>query len=158
MLLPDPARALRASHDLLAEGGRIALAVWGPPEHNRWMTAITDAVMAAVGAPPPEPGTPGPFALGDPARLRELVTGAGFGDVAVDEVAGEMRHDSVDAWWEDSTEGKGPLSAVMRSLDPEQLAAVRERALPAAERYVGEDGAVRFPASLVVARGSACAP
>jgi SAM-dependent methyltransferase len=158
MLLPDPARALRASRALLADDGRLALAVWGAPERNPWMTALTDAVMAAVGAPPPEPGTPGPFALADRARLHELVTGAGFRDVAVEEVVGEVHHESIAAWWEDATEGKGPLSALMRSLEPEQLAAVRERALPAAERYVREDGAVRLPGAVVVARGSACAP
>jgi SAM-dependent methyltransferase len=154
MLLPDPGRALRAARGLLAGDGRLALAVWAAPERNRWLTALTDAVMAAVGAPPPEPGAPGPFALADAGRLRELLAGAGFEDVLVEDVEGEVRHPSLEAWWADATDGEGPISAVMRHLRPDQLEAVRRDALAAARPYVADGGEVRFPGALLVARAA----
>jgi SAM-dependent methyltransferase len=151
MLMPEQAKAVAAARGLLAPGGRLALAVWAAPERNPWLSVLTDAFMATFDAPPPAPGTPGPFALADHDRLRDLLTGAGFGDVTVEEVEGENRHASIDAWWEDASEGKGPMSALTQQLAPEQREAVRTHAVAAAQRYVEDDGSARFPAALVVA-------
>ena len=117
MLMPDPAKALRAARGLLG-AGRVA-SRWpsGPRAgRNPWLSLLFDGVMAAVGAPPPEPGTPGPFALADHERLRGLLRDAGFGTIAIEEVERRGRATSrVDAWWADATEGAGPISAVMRT-------------------------------------------
>ena len=155
MLMPDPARALRATRGLLAPGGRLALAVWAEADRNPWLSVLFDAVMGTLGAPPPPPGTPGPFALADRERLRAMLDGAGFADVAIDEVPGERAYASAEAWWQSMSESEdGPIGRVLAALPAEQAATVRERALAGAEPFAsGAD--VRFPAALVVALGRA---
>lgn len=151
MLMADPARALRASRDVLAPGGRIALAVWGPAERNPWQSLITDGVMAVLGAPAPPPGTPGPFALADHTRLRALLADSGFEEIVLEDLAGERRHDSFDAWWSDILDGSGPLSAVVAALTDEQRATVRGDAERGARAHAGPDGVLRLPAAVTVA-------
>ena len=46
--------------------------------------------------PPPEPGAPGIFAMADPARIRALVSEAGFGEPEVHEIAFEFRYADFD--------------------------------------------------------------
>jgi SAM-dependent methyltransferase len=152
MLMPDPARALRATHDLLEPGGRLALAVWAEGDRNPWLSLLFDAVMGMLGAPPPPPHTPGPFALGDPDRLRELLDAAGFADVTVDEVADVREYGSPGEWLEGMQDGSGgPVAAILAQLPAEQAAGIRERAEEAARAYADDAGRVRFPATLVVA-------
>ena len=157
MLMSDPAAALRRSCAVLDDGGRIALAVWGPPEANPWLSAVTDAVMETLGAPPPAPGTPGPFALCDRERLRDLITGAGLEDVVIEDVASERRHDSLDDWWAETRRVSGPIGALLSQLQDEDVDAIRDHAFTHARSYVAEDG-VRFPASIVAAAARAAGP
>src|SRR5450759_4666087 len=74
MLVDDPPRVLRECHRLLAQGGRLAVAVWAGPEHNPWMTCVGMAAMMhglVSGGPPTGPG--GMFSLSDPAVLERVV-------------------------------------------------------------------------------------
>lgn len=155
MLMPDPARALRATRALIEPDGRLALAVWAEAERNPWLSVLFDAVMGTLGAPPPPPGTPGPFALADRERLRALLDGAGFADVVIDEVRGERAYASAEEWWQSMSESEdGPIGRVLAALPAEQMGTIRERALTDAERFAAGAEA-RFPAALVVALGRA---
>ena len=82
MLMADPAAALSETNRVLRDGGTLGFAVWQAPDRNAW-AAVPGMILVQRGhMPPPEPGAPGMFALGDSDRIRELVTGAGFGDPA----------------------------------------------------------------------------
>ena len=70
MLLADPEAALRETRRVLRPGGRLALAVWDRAEANPWSMG---RLMADLLGTVPEPGQPGPFALGDPERVREII-------------------------------------------------------------------------------------
>jgi len=84
MLLADPAAALAETRRVLRPGGRLALAVWDSIERNPW-AAFPGLELRERGlARASEPGTPGPFALGDTERVRELPEQAGFADVRVE--------------------------------------------------------------------------
>ncbi len=157
MLMSDPLQALRESAGALAPDGRLVLAVWGPGPENPWLATILETVMAHFGAPPPPPGTPGPFALGNPARVESLLGEAGFADASAVTLEAEQSYESAAAWWEEIRAVSGPLAALLDSLSKEDLEAVQQRALAAAEEYVGRDGAVVFPAAIVGARAARAA-
>jgi SAM-dependent methyltransferase len=99
MLMADSARALSESRSVLDDHGRLALAVWGSPDANPWQALVTDAGMTTLDAPAPEPGTPGPFALADHERLRQLLSAAGFERIVIEDLELEREHESVDQWW-----------------------------------------------------------
>ena len=151
MLMADPAKALEESHRALEPGGRLALAVWGPAPKNPWLSVVFDAVMSHLGAPPPAPGTPGPFALADRARLEELLAGAGFGEAEVAELSTRQDYESLEAWWERLHEISGPLATLLESLPDADAEAIRTKALAAADDHVEGRGA-SFPACVTVAR------
>jgi ubiquinone/menaquinone biosynthesis C-methylase UbiE len=99
MLFIDPAAALGEMRRVLRPGGRAALAVWGPPERNQSFTVPAAVAIEHELVEAPVPGTPGPFALSDPERLRGLIEDAGFVEVAIDEV--EMpASGTFEEWWE----------------------------------------------------------
>jgi SAM-dependent methyltransferase len=82
MFFADHAAAFTNIGKALGPGGRLVLLTWQPLAGNEWLEKIATAL--AAGRPPqiPPPGV-GPFALSDPARIRELLRDAGFVDVAV---------------------------------------------------------------------------
>ncbi|HYG96032.1 MAG TPA: methyltransferase domain-containing protein [Solirubrobacterales bacterium] len=152
MLMPDPLQALRESARVLRPAGRLVLAVWGEAEQNPWLSNLLDAVMSHLSAPPPEPGAPGPFSLGDPVRLREMLAGAGFAEVEVEEIETEQVYESLDGWWEKLLGVGGPLKAVLDPLPDTELNAIRDAALASVEEFVTDDGSVVVPATVVAAR------
>ena len=91
MLLADPAAALGETRRVLRPQGRVALAVWDSIEHNPWAALPALELRERGLAAPPAPGTPGPFALGEPERVRELLEQAGFAEIDVQAIAVEQR-------------------------------------------------------------------
>lgn len=155
MLMPDPQQALRESARVLRPGGRLVLAVWGTAADNPWLTIILDAVRSHLGAPEPEPGAPGPFSLGDPSHLQDLLDRAGLVEVEVETVATRQLYDSLGAWWEKILNVGGPLQAILGPMPEDERNQIRDAALARAPQVAAlEDGAT-FPASLVGARARA---
>jgi hypothetical protein len=106
--------------------------------------------MEVLGAPPPAPGTPGPFALADRDHLRALLDGAGFDDVAIEVVDDVREWESPEAWWEGMTGEGGVIGPLLDHVEPQQAERMRRTALASAAAFAGEAG-VRFPAALLVA-------
>lgn len=104
--------------------------------------------------PPPEPETPGIFALADSERITRLLTGAGFDRYQVDEVEAPIRFRDFGDYWDWVLHAAGGLSITISELadgDREALGTAVENAVA---RFVEPDGAVLFPgvALNVVAR------
>jgi len=84
MFFADPVAAFSNIRRAMKPGGRLALAVFRAGSDNPWTTACLAAVRHLVAPPaPPGPEDPGQFAWGDPARVRRILGGAGFRDVAL---------------------------------------------------------------------------
>ena len=79
MFFADPARAFANLRRALRQGGRVSFACWRAMPENEWVTVPLTALMKVIAPPPPPlPGAPGPFAFGDPQRVRGLLGEAGF--------------------------------------------------------------------------------
>lgn len=83
MFFPEPVAGFANLRSMLKPGGRIDLAVWGPPAENPWMTAGMAIARQHVKMPVPVPRAPGPFAFEDLDYVRDVLTGAGFGHIDV---------------------------------------------------------------------------
>ncbi len=85
MFFDDPYAAFRNLRRMVKPGGRIDLAVWGPPPENEWIRTINGvAAKYFPDMPPPDPRAPGPFAFGDTAYLTEVLEQADFGTISVE--------------------------------------------------------------------------
>jgi enediyne biosynthesis protein CalE5 len=78
--LPDVAGTLKRLNSALRSGGRLAAAVWGPPDTVQFALPIP-IILRELNLPPPPSGRPGPFALGNAQILAQLVADAGFRDI-----------------------------------------------------------------------------
>jgi SAM-dependent methyltransferase len=84
MFFADPTAAFANIRRALRPGGRLAFICWRTPPESPIMTLPMMAAMAHLPPqPPPDPLAPGPFAFADAERLRGILSGAGFADVAV---------------------------------------------------------------------------
>ena len=125
MLMAEPLAALRETRRVLRDGGRLAFAVWSTPERNPWAAVPGMTLVQRGHLPPPEPGAPGIFAMGEPGRVRELVTGAGFADPEVEEIAFEFRYADFDDLWDSLVRLAGALAQAVNELPDEEREATR---------------------------------
>jgi SAM-dependent methyltransferase len=140
MLVLDPASAVREARRILRPDGSAVFAAWGHRGRNPWLGVLFDAVTAQPGLPVPPPGIPGPFSLGAPGALGELLAGAGFSGTNVCEIPTPMKVSSVDEWWSVTPSLAGPLALVLRTLPAEVSAAIRARVDAAMADFATTDG------------------
>jgi ubiquinone/menaquinone biosynthesis C-methylase UbiE len=147
MLMADPAAALGETRRVLREGGPLAFAVWTTPDRNPWGTLPAMTLVKRGHMQPPAPRAPGLYSMGDEERLRELVTGAGFGDPDLEEITFDFAFADFDDVWDMLVRIAGPLAQVIRSLPEDEREATRAEIAESLAEYRGADGSYRAPAS-----------
>jgi SAM-dependent methyltransferase len=90
MFFGDPEAAFANVARAVRAGGRLVMLVWQGPGHNQWIRELTAALSAGRDLSGPPVGAPGPFALADPERTKQLLSAAGFADVEIGGVQGPM--------------------------------------------------------------------
>ena len=74
---------------------------------------------------PPAPEAPGILALGNPARIKQLLANAGFGLPRIEEVPIVFSFDSAEEYWSFLTEIAGALAVVITALPENRQRTVR---------------------------------
>jgi SAM-dependent methyltransferase len=174
MLMADPPAALSETRRVLRPSGRLALAVWDAVAANPWAALPTleliERGLAPGGGPAapnrgrPAPGAssdpeddhqPGPFALGDPGRVRALLEHAGFTDVLVDAVDVHHRYSSFDAYWETTLDISRVVHDIVLSRPPDEIEEIRAAIAARLEPHTAADGSLEIPGRSLVAAASA---
>jgi SAM-dependent methyltransferase len=82
MFFADPAKSFANLRRGLKPGGRLVFACWREPKQNPWLILpLREAAKHTPPLPETNPEDPGPFAFASEARVRRLLTDAGFVDI-----------------------------------------------------------------------------
>ncbi|MFJ5264843.1 class I SAM-dependent methyltransferase [Streptomyces sp. NPDC088387] len=91
MFFSDPSTAFANIAGAVRPGGRLVFTCWQQAAANEWLVTLRTAVAPYVRLPDMDaPGKPGAYSLADPERVRKLLTGAGFTDIALEPVTEPM--------------------------------------------------------------------
>jgi ubiquinone/menaquinone biosynthesis C-methylase UbiE len=150
MLMPDPPAAMAESRRVLRPGGRLACAVFAGPEENPWAALPMQVLQERGLASPPAPGTPGILALADRERLHRLLTGSGFGQVAIEDVPFTWPFDDGEGYWRFLTDAAGAVAVLLERLEPDARAEVRADLLGRLGPFESRSG-IELPAVAIVA-------
>jgi SAM-dependent methyltransferase len=150
MFFDDPVGAFRNLLSALRPRGRLAFACWGPLETNPWFALALQLGIERLGPPEPQPPrAPGPLALSEPDYIDEILAGAGFANVRIDQLhtvlpgARSTRDEAV------LMSSVGPLARLARErgVDETTRLALADELAQRLSPYATADG-VRLPAAV----------
>jgi ubiquinone/menaquinone biosynthesis C-methylase UbiE len=152
MFFPDMLLAAKEMARVLKPGGRIATSVWNIPEKNFWVTAIMETINRNMQLPPPPPGSPGMFRCAKDGLMTDLFSKAGFKNISITEIAGNLNCQTSDVYWNMMTEVGAPIVAALSKADD----AMKEKIKREVYEIVNQkypDGSVQIEASALVIYG-----
>ena len=140
MLMADPAKALSETKRVLRDDGRLVFAVWATPDMNLWAAIPAMELVSRGHIPPPEPGGPGIFAMGEPDRIRELVAAGGLAEPEIEQVTIDWGYPDADFHWAMTIKLAGPISDAIGGLDEEERESVRLTVREKVDALINEGG------------------
>lgn len=84
MFFTDPVAAFTNIGRALSPGARLVQIVWQGRDRQEWDIVLRHALADAPAQP--DPATPDPFSLADPATIKAVLTAAGFNKVSITDV------------------------------------------------------------------------
>jgi SAM-dependent methyltransferase len=155
MLTVDPAAALRECRRVIRPGGRLAVAVWGESSSNPWATIPSRTLIALGHTQPPDPDAPGPFALGAPGVLPEMLSDAGFTHVFVQEIGLFREFGDLSEFLREILDLSPLFAGAYEPLSEDDRTGVELEMAQLAEPYRAPDGSLRIPGRALVAAATA---
>jgi SAM-dependent methyltransferase len=141
MFFADPVAAFANIRSATRRGGRVVFVCWQALTANPWLLVPGSALATVVPLPDPgPPDSPGMFAFGDPDRIRDVLSAAGWLRVSVTErhlpilVGGAGTLDEAVEFLRNGTLGRSALAGVGPSIEARALNAVRTALAPHADR------------------------
>jgi enediyne biosynthesis protein CalE5 len=153
MFMPEPVAFLRRAHEALKPDGRIAVAVWGPPQNNPFLSLpIMTARKYYTGPPLPDPTAPGGvFSFADKGRLQSVFEQSGFRDVRIEEMNEPMAvFDSGVEYWEFCTDIMSPLRRILDQMPADIVEKIGREVIEAASEG-SPDGKVALNGNPILA-------
>jgi enediyne biosynthesis protein CalE5 len=142
MFMPDLDGVMRAMYRALKPGGRFATAAWSFADKVPMCGMARDAIRRITGIVPP-PNAPDPLKLADPSILQRAIAGAGFRDVAVEQVIATFEFPSAEAF-ADFRSQIGGTRATLSKMPAEIARQVREAVVSSAQQHAVAGGVVRL--------------
>jgi SAM-dependent methyltransferase len=155
MLMADPGAALAETRRVLRPGGRLALAVWDSLEHNPWARLPARELIERGLSAPPEPGAPGPVALGSSERVSALLEQAGFADVRVEGLALSRRHASFQQLWDSTLDLSRSFHDAVLDRPQSEIEEIKSSLSERFSEHQTAAGGLEIPARTLVASATA---
>ncbi|HWG09247.1 MAG TPA: class I SAM-dependent methyltransferase [Solirubrobacteraceae bacterium] len=155
MLMVDPAAALGETRRVLRSGGRLALAVWDAIDRNPWAQLPGLELRERGLVPQPQPGVPGPFALGSAEVVSELLERAGFAEANVEALDLHRHHRSFEEYWQSTLDLSRITHDAVLSRPQAEVEQIEQAVKKRFERYEAPDGSLDIPARTLLASASA---
>ncbi len=153
MFLPNLHEALQGMLRLLVPGGHIWAAVWGAASRVPTISVPVGLLMRELQVTLPPPPAPGPFSLGDPARLAQVLTEAGFSAVRTSQLTITQEWPSANDAFQQVHDVAGPVKAMFATLTPERQSQLRQMIATAMQPFTQPDGQVITHDEVVVVVG-----
>jgi SAM-dependent methyltransferase len=151
--LPDQRAAVAGFRDTLADGGRVGVVVYSTPDRNGFFAGPVSVIRARAGLPAPAPGLPGPFSVGSPGVLEDLLTQAGLRDVTVESLDAPLRLASAAECLRFERESFGALHQMLAGVPEEEREDVWDEVHQLLRQYQTDDGFVG-PCELLIGSGT----
>lgn len=153
MFFPDLAGALARMRRALKPGGRLAAAVWGPPDRVPFLTVAFSTVSRMLELPPPGPGVPGPFSLADAPTLEAAIEAAGFDGGRSETVELEQEFASAEDYGAFFHAIAAPIHGMLADRTAEEAEAVWAAIVEEARRFARDDGRIVLPGEVICVAG-----
>ena len=150
---PNQQKALAGMRRALKPGGKIAAVVYSTPENNKFFSIPISIIRQRAQLPPPLPGQPGPFSLGNQGVLEEAFRSAGLRDVHSQALSAPLRVPTAAECVRFERESFGALHQMLSGLDDAQRAAAWSEIERKLESFEGPDG-FEGPCELVIGSGA----
>jgi len=152
MLFPNPAKALAEMRRVVKPGSKVAVMVFSAAERNPHH-GIPFAIIRRLGnIPPPAPGEPWMYALGDPGVLEDVYSRAGFLNVSAHAVPIQRRLPSAVAAVENMRKGAGDTRELMNRLNETDRERAWAEVAEQFKRFEGPNG-FEIPGEVLVGVG-----
>lgn len=147
---PNRQQALTGIHHALRDGGRFATVTYSTAASNGFFSVPVSIIRERAKLPPPAPGQPGPFSLGDPDVLAHDLKQAGFHDVIIEVIDAPVRLPSAAECVRFERESFGALHQMLSAMSTDGQDDVWGEIETALTQYDTDDGFVG-PCELLVA-------
>ncbi len=149
---PDQNRALSGMRKQLRDGGRVAAMVYSTADRNGFFSIPVSVIRRRAHLPPPLPGQPGPFSLGDVDKLARTLTQAGFRDIDIEVIDAPVCLPSAAECLRFEKESFGALHQMLAGLSDEEKEAAWAEVEEQLEQFERE-GRFEGPCEMLVAVG-----
>jgi ubiquinone/menaquinone biosynthesis C-methylase UbiE len=153
MFLPNLSGALGRIKELLVPDGRLAAAVWSTPAKVPMLDLAFSTVRKQINAPPPPPGTLGPFSLADHEALKRALVQAGFKDVRVEIFQITFDFDSAETYTRFQQTVTAPIQAMLANQTEEKRKQAWDAVTEAVSTYADSHGRVNIDNEVICVVG-----
>ena len=150
---PDQHKSLTRMHQVLKPGGKAAAVVYSTAQNNKFFSIPVSIIRQRAQLPPPLPGQPGPFSLGNPGVLEAAFTRAGFSQVEPRLIPAPLRLPSAAECVRFERESFGALHQMLSALPESEQNAVWDEILQELSQFKS-NGEFMGPCELVVGAGT----